>query len=62
MLNHYFLKKNLIFLSHKGKGIEIILPLAKEFQICQFHIVGGTKEQINKAKLSASKNIFFTAI
>lgn len=44
---------------HKGKGIEIILPLAKKFQMCQFHIVGGTKEQINKAKITASKNIIF---
>lgn len=44
---------------HEGKGIEIIIPLAKKFQNCQFHIVGGTYTQIEKAKKKATKNVFF---
>lgn len=42
---------------HKGKGIEIILPLAKSYQNYEFHIVGGTKKQIKAARSQSSRNV-----
>lgn len=31
---------------HRGKGMEIIIPLAEKMPDCHFKIIGGTKEQI----------------
>ncbi|MBK1699833.1 glycosyltransferase family 4 protein [Thiococcus pfennigii] len=45
----------------KGKGIEVIIPLARLCQWATFHIVGGTQEQIDELKRQqdAPENVYF---
>lgn len=46
---------------YKGKGMEIVLPLARSCQDVNFHIVGGGVKDIEywKARASDLRNIFF---
>jgi glycosyltransferase involved in cell wall biosynthesis len=46
---------------YKGKGMEIVLPLARSCPDVNFHIVGGRAKDIEywKAKASGLKNVFF---
>lgn len=45
----------------KGKGVEIIIPLAKKFPKIKFHIVGGKKEDIDywRSKSTEIDNLIF---
>ena len=40
-----------------GKGIEVVVELAKRFPNNEFHIIGGTNKQIQELKKNASTNI-----
>lgn len=46
---------------YKGRGIELIMKLAEAFQNDTFHIIGGTREEINmwKKRSGFLKNIIF---
>lgn len=41
---------------YSGKGMEIISEIASQMPDIEFHIVGGSQEQINKWKQSSSRN------
>ena len=42
---------------YKGRGIELIIKVAKKFPNLNFHLVGGETEDIERVKKIASKNI-----
>lgn len=42
-----------------GKGIEVVVELAKRFPDNEFHIIGGTEEQIKKLQKEGSANIIW---
>ena len=42
---------------YKGRGIELILKVAKKFPNLNFHLVGGENKDIERIKKIASKNI-----
>ena len=46
---------------HEGKGIDLIVQIAARLAECNFHIIGGTKCQIDKLNLSDDmpSNIYF---
>lgn len=44
---------------YKGRGIELILELAKHFRDLEFHIVGGELSDIEHWKNHASSNVIF---
>ena len=46
-------------LYYEGRGINIILEIAKERLDINFHLVGGNKEELDYWSQIASKNIFF---
>ena len=48
-----------IGLYYEGRGIDIILEIAKERLDINFHLVGGNKEELDYWSQIASKNIFF---
>ncbi len=46
-------------LYYEGRGIDIILEIAKERLDINFHLVGGNKEELDYWSQNSSKNIFF---